>query len=153
MVGCVHTWHVRAFLWIHHERIEHLKVCRLHLDDVVDRAELVGHHRLKRRKGQCYDGFTVLMEDGDDWCLVTSVGSWVHCPSTKNLYWCSPSGNSTITTKLFWLLKKQVKNNVKLTGFEVYLKDISRIISAEDLCSSEILELLICYNISINILN
>ncbi len=40
-----------------------------------------------------------------------------------------------------------------LTGFEVYLKDISRIISAEDLCSSDILELLICYHISINILN
>lgn len=34
---------------------------------------------------------------------LTPVGSSVHWPSTQNLYWCSPSGRSTMATKLFWL--------------------------------------------------
>ena len=37
---------------------------------------------------------------------LTSDGSWTHCPSTKNLYWCSPSGRSRMATKSLWLQKK-----------------------------------------------
>lgn len=40
------TWHVGAFLWVNHEGIEDLKVCFLHLDDVVDCPHLTGHDRL-----------------------------------------------------------------------------------------------------------
>lgn len=39
---------------------------------------------------------------------LTPVGSRVHWPSTQNLYWCSPSGRSTIATKFFWL---DLRNN------------------------------------------
>lgn len=38
--------------------------------------------------------------------VLTPVGSRVHCPSTQNLYWCSPSGKSTTAAKLFWLGQK-----------------------------------------------
>lgn len=37
---------------------------------------------------------------------VTSDGSWTHWPSTKNLYWCSPSGRSRIATKSLWLCRE-----------------------------------------------
>lgn len=35
--------------------------------------------------------------------VLTSPGSCLHSPSTKNLYWCSPSGKSIIVTKSPWL--------------------------------------------------
>jgi hypothetical protein len=34
---------------------------------------------------------------------LTSEGLVCHAPSTKNLYWCSPSGNSIIVKKSPWL--------------------------------------------------
>lgn len=36
--------------------------------------------------------------------IITRPGSCLHSPSTKNLYWCSPSGKSIIVTKSPWLL-------------------------------------------------
>lgn len=40
------TGHVGAFLRVHHQRVEHLKVRLLHLDDVVDGAHLTGYDGL-----------------------------------------------------------------------------------------------------------
>lgn len=43
------TGHVGAFLRVHHQRVEHLKVRLLHLDDVVDGAHLTGYDGLVRK--------------------------------------------------------------------------------------------------------
>lgn len=47
---------------------------------------------------------------------LTPVGSNVHCPSTQNLYWCSPSGRSTIATKFFWLLERRPRVTFVIGG-------------------------------------
>lgn len=47
----------------------------------------------------------------------TSEVSWTHCPSTKNLYWCSPSGKSRIATKSLWLWRKNKALLMKISAF------------------------------------
>lgn len=55
------------------------------------------HHVLGPKEGKIW---------GDKALRVTSDGSWTHWPSTKNLYWCSPSGRSRIATKSLWLCRE-----------------------------------------------
>lgn len=59
--------------------------------------------------------------DGLD--IVTSDGSWSHWPSTKNLYWCSPSGSSKIATKSLWLQKKKKRKENIYTCLKNWLNN------------------------------
>lgn len=116
MNQCASTWDVCRILWVNPEGIKHFKVSCLHLDDVIDRASFRRHHSLGKSVNrnllhcECWIGMCSGRRCNNStiiqilsFGLLTPVGSRVHWPSTQNLYWCSPSGRSTIATKFFWL--------------------------------------------------
>ena len=129
------TGDVRRFLRVDAEGVKHLKVCPLHLYGVVDGPGLCGGHRLGEGTGM------VVMTTvkwygrgwrGDGWPSqgawphtlgkgLTPVGSRVQFPSTQNLYWCSPSGKSTMATKLLWLTLGETTRDFIYLYEEIYL--------------------------------
>lgn len=43
------TWRIRALQRVHMQRVKHLKVGLLHMNQIINGAHLTGNHRLKRK--------------------------------------------------------------------------------------------------------
>lgn len=81
------------------KRIHEMEVLLLHwqIFSALHTSLLYLHHVLGPKEGKICSEKAL---------RVTSDGSWTHWPSTKNLYWCSPSGRSRIATKSLWLCRE-----------------------------------------------